>query len=95
MIQAYIEAKISGRGATPETIEKRRLSCFGDPDRGIAPCEQLRGHDPRRYCGACGCGSPKEAILAVDPETAHSKLEFVKLKCPLGKPGFSNEVRDA
>jgi len=94
MFMGYAEAKASGRHATPETLALRQLSCFGDANQ--APCAQLRTtRDGRRYCGACGCGPKPEAILDVDAE-GRSKLQFTKLRCPLGRPGFSNaEVTDA
>jgi hypothetical protein len=96
MVASYLDAKLSGRGASPQTIELRRRSCFGDPDAGISACSMVRGHAPKRYCGACGCGARREAILDEHPETGHSKLEFVRLTCPLKRPGFSNsEVTDA
>lgn len=95
MVASYVEAKLSGRGATPEVVAQRQLSCFGNPEAGISACSMVRGQAPKRYCGACGCGARKEAILDVSPDTGHSKLEFVKLNCPLKRPGFSNEVTDA
>lgn len=88
MIVAYTQARLSGRGAAPEVIEERRRSCFGG--EGEPPCPMLRGEPGRRFCGACGCGARREALLDPDPETGRSKLEFVKLRCPLKRPGFTN-----
>lgn len=87
MLQAYVEAKLSGRGADPEVVAKRLASCES--------CPLLRSSVKGRWCGACGCGPRQEAIIDPDPVTGHSKLQFVKLRCPLGRPGFSNEVTDA
>jgi hypothetical protein len=67
-------------------LEKRRESCFGRV--GSEACSMLRKHtDGFHYCASCGCGVREDARLDGDP----SKLEFPYLKCPLGRPGFSNE----
>lgn len=66
-------------------LQTRRESCFGRV--GSEACPMLRKHtDGFHYCASCGCGVREDARLDGDP----SKLEFPYLKCPLGRPGFSN-----
>lgn len=91
MIASYLEAKLSGRGATWDQVQARKRSCFGSVVDGIQPCPLLRGRPGKRYCGGCGCGPRPEAILDPDPITGQSKLQFTRLRCPLKRPGFTNE----
>ncbi|RMH53734.1 MAG: hypothetical protein D6685_15460 [Bacteroidetes bacterium] len=90
MAASYAEAKASGRTADERTIALRQLSCFGDPAAGVPACPQLRETPAGRFCGACGCGQRPEARLDPDPTTGLSKLQFGVLRCPLGRPGFTN-----
>ena len=71
------------------TYALRKRSCFGDETQ--PPCGQLK-HDPDKnpFCGACGCGANKLAILALPDPNAYTKLHYPQLECPLNKPGFSN-----
>ena len=49
----------------------------------------------KKYCGACGCGDRKMTWLVQEAEE-YSKLDFPKVACPLGMPGFSNyQVSDS
>lgn len=59
-----------------DTLLLRRLSCE------TCPARETDGE--HSYCGVCGCGKKKMARL-------DRKLEYPYLRCPLGKPGFSNE----
>lgn len=71
-----------GEKAPEDVITLRKQQCFGG-------CSQLRYTiDQKPFCGACGCGSNKLAILT--SEDGYSKLDYPYLECPLKKPGFSN-----
>lgn len=71
-----------GERAPDNIVDLRRQQCFG----GCVHLKYTLDHKP--FCGACGCGSNKLAILA--SEEGYSKLDYPYLECPLKKPGFSN-----
>lgn len=77
-----VQSITSGR-ATDQTIARRKLSCFGDPE----PCKMLKVEGGRKFCGACGCGKWLLADLDGGPSP---KLQNHYLNCPLRRPGFSN-----
>lgn len=78
-----------GERVSPEILERRKLSCFGDDKLPV--CNQLRKTENEEYfCGACGCGKNKLAILNSNEENGYTKLHYPYLECPLKKPGFSN-----
>jgi len=97
MIQSYATAMAS-RGLKDKRVEKtvkqlRVLSCFGNEHNGgeLPPCSHIKksSTDGKFYCGACGCGDRKNTWLnGTDDE--YSKLDYPKVNCPLGMPGFSN-----
>lgn len=79
-----------------EDRDLRQQACFGRNLVGTIvspPCQMLRQSEEGYWCGACGCGDNKLAIIGslnkrgVDEP---SKLDFPALECPLSKPGFSN-----
>lgn len=80
---------LSRRTADDATISLRQLSCLGDDEAGIAACPALRGPVGARYCGECGCGDWKQALLDPDKD-GKSKLQYRYLRCPRGRAGFSN-----
>jgi hypothetical protein len=97
MIQGYAMAMAS-RGFKDKKVEKtvkqlRVLSCFGNEAEGgeLPPCAHLRKSetDGKFFCGACGCGDKKGTWLN-GTEQEYSKLDYPKLNCPIGMPGFSN-----
>ena len=78
-----------GERVSDEIYEQRRVSCFGNSEH--PPCEELKyNKDNNPFCGSCGCGSNKLAILSPTTEGGYSKLHYPQLECPLKKPGFSN-----
>ena len=91
----FIAAVASGRDVEDSVFEQRHVSCHGTkPDGTVvgAPCVMRRESEKHGYyCNACGCGDTKLANLMPDPKSGKSKLQFVKLTCPLGRKGFSNE----
>lgn len=74
--------------ADEETITKRKRSCFGDGEQ--PQCPQLLVSSKGRWCGKCECGSTRLAQL---DGSLVPKLRWRILDCPLGRPGFSNELR--
>jgi hypothetical protein len=89
MAAGFTRSMISGRHADDATVATRQRSCFGDPDAGVPACPSLRGEEGRRYCGSCGCGDRRMALLDAD-QHGQSKLRFTYLTCPRRRPGFSN-----
>lgn len=77
-----------GRRAPPSVVEERMRSCFGD-GKDVGPCPALRRSGADAWCGECGCGPTKIALLTRD-DGGYSKLEYPYLECPRGMPGFSN-----
>ena len=81
---------------SPEDRDLRQQGCFGETlvgTRVSPPCQMLRKSEEGYWCGACGCGSNKLAILgSVERKGVGepSKLDYPELECPLQKPGFSN-----
>jgi len=76
-----------------ETKKVRSISCHGDSERGIAPCEFRRdskAEEGRFYCGECGCGDRAATWLNAKQPEDYTKLDFPKVVCPLNMPGFSN-----
>lgn len=84
----------AGKRVSDEVYEQRRISCFGDGNN-VAPCPLLKYNEEKPFCGACGCGSNKLAILSPTEEGGYSKLHYPYLECPLKKPGFSNEEKSS
>lgn len=81
--------KNKGERVDDATLALRRLSCFGDNTQ--PKCEYLRtDSDSQVFCGACGCGSNKLAVLTSSEPDGYTKLHYPQLECPLKKPGFSN-----
>ncbi len=78
--------------------ELRQQACFGETLVGTKvspPCQMLRKDEAGYWCGACGCGNNKLAIIGSEEKKGvgePSKLDFPHLECPLSKPGFSNGV---
>lgn len=68
----------------PDEVFKIRLaSCLS--------CNQLKTTDGLKWCGACGCGKNKLAVISdVNNPESFSKLSYPELQCPLARPGFSN-----
>lgn len=77
----------------------RQQACFGetlDGDRVGPRCQLLKEGVRGFYCGACGCGERKLAIIGTLTKKGvgePSKLDFPDLQCPLEKEGFSNGRR--
>ena len=71
------------------TKQLRTISCFGTTS--IPPCEYLKESSTKgnHYCSRCGCGDKKHTWLIKKSEE-YSKLDYPKLNCPIGMPGFSN-----
>jgi hypothetical protein len=98
MIQSFATS-IASRGISDNKVNKaekqlRVLGCFGNKHSGgiLPPCEHLKKSEVQEgqyYCGACGCGDKKMTWLLANGEE-YSKLDYPKLHCPLGMPGFSN-----
>lgn len=79
-----------GQKVSNEIYNKRRMSCFGN-GKNISECEVLkRDTEGIAFCGSCGCGANKLAMLEGD---GYNKLYYPYLECPLKKPGFSNEPK--
>ena len=88
---------LNARRTDSETKRLRVISCHGDVELGIAPCEwrrQSEKADGVHYCGACGCGDNAKTWLDTPPNEpdAYTKLDYPKVVCPLQMPGFSNYV---
>jgi hypothetical protein len=97
MIQGYAMAMAS-RGFKDKKVDKtvkqlRVLSCFGNEGQGgeLPPCSHLKTSetDGKFFCGACGCGDRKATWLN-GSDQEYSKLDYPKVNCPIGMPGFSN-----
>ena len=90
----YINIDSSKGERVSEDLYKLRYeSCFGNEHKNIPPCVFLsKDSDDMFFCGGCGCGSNKLAVLTSKDEKGYSKLHYPKLECPLGKPGFSNHL---
>lgn len=82
-----------GDRVSESVLLERKRSCFGGD--GEPPCEMLKmakvDGDNRHFCGACGCGRNKLALLD-GSAGAYTKLHYPELECPLNKKGFSNEI---
>lgn len=91
---SYVRARMSGQKlpqTDPIARNQRNISCFGVTTEGVRigpPCPMLMRDGEKSYCGACGCKRNEVTRLDGNP----SKLDFVELKCPLGRSGFSNRV---
>lgn len=84
--------KTLGERVSEKIFQKRKLSCFGDMSKGIAPCKQLRTIPNKgSYCSSCGCGAKELARLDADISDEYTKLHYPYLECPLKRSGFSNE----
>ena len=57
----------------------------------LPPCSHLKTSetDGKFFCGACGCGDRKATWLN-GSDQEYSKLDYPKVNCPIGMPGFSN-----
>tara|TARA_Y100001938_G_C7930112_1_gene348913 strand:- start:58 stop:546 length:489 start_codon:yes stop_codon:yes gene_type:complete len=93
MIQSFA-ISMASRGLKNKKVDKpvkqlRILSCFGN--NNIEPCQHLKKSSTRGkfYCDECGCGDKKRTWL-LSTENEYSKLDYPKLNCPLGMPGFTN-----
>lgn len=81
-----------GDRVSDEVYQQRKISCFGDSDKGIEPCRRLKFVEARGFfCGGCGCGNNDIARLDSDVPNEYTKLHYPKLECPLRRKGFSNE----
>lgn len=77
-----------GDRVSDELYNQRFTSCFGNNDKNIHRCDNLKYIEGKgSFCGSCGCGTYKLAQL--DGE-GYTKLHYPHLECPLKKPGFSN-----
>lgn len=97
MVQNFAMS-LTSRGLTNKKINRankqlRVLSCFGNQHVGgeLPPCHGLEESetDGKYYCGQCGCGDREGTWLMSDGDK-YSKLDYPKLTCPLGMPGFTN-----
>lgn len=63
-VEAYASRGITqDKRCDEETKKVRSISCHGDSERGIAPCEFRRdskAEEGRFYCGECGCGAGEQ-----------------------------------
>jgi len=93
-VEAYASRGITqDKRCDEETKKVRSISCHGDSERGIAPCEFRRDskvEEGRFYCGECGCGDRAATWLNAKQPEDYTKLDFPKVVCPLNMPGFSN-----
>lgn len=90
----FTKALASGREVDDETYRRRHISCHGTTPEGEVvgkPCK-FRKESKRfgHFCSVCGCGDKPIASLSPDPKTGKSKLQFVELRCPARRDGFSN-----
>lgn len=73
-----------------EVYEHRRSICAG-VDGLNPPCtnNRISGDGVTHYCGGCGCGARKHAILYIDgaPASKSIRLHMPDPKCPLGVIG--------
>jgi len=97
MIQSFAMS-LTSRGLNEKKINRatkqlRVLSCFGDKHMNgvVPPCEHLKeSKTPGQYfCGGCGCGD-RQGTWLVANGNEYSKLDYPKLNCPIGMPGFTN-----
>lgn len=97
MVQNFAMS-LTSRGLTNKKINRankqlRVLSCFGNQHVGgeLPPCHHLEESETegKYFCGGCGCGDRAGTWLMSDGNK-YSKLDYPKLTCPLGMPGFSN-----
>jgi hypothetical protein len=90
----YANIDNSGGERVSDDIYKMRYeSCFGNETNNIPACIFLsKDPDDMFFCGGCGCGSNKLAILTSKEKNGYSKLHYPHLECPLAKPGFSNHI---
>lgn len=75
--------------APPEVMAIRKLSCLGDPEKGISPCTSLSTLPQGKFCGTCSCNRWQIANLDDTYSWKYTKLD---VKCPMRKPGFSNST---
>jgi hypothetical protein len=91
-------SRLAGR-VKREKFDQRVQSCHGDPCGARAYSQVGTYH----YCDLCGCGDRESAAVSlrgsapdhprVDYDGPYTKLHYPKLRCPLGRPGFSNAVK--
>ena len=80
----------------PEEIKDiRSISCHGSEELGIPPCEHRipsRKYEGSYYCEACNCGDFMHTQLTNIDENHYSKLDYPRITCPIGMPGFTNFI---
>lgn len=81
-----IRSRIELGEVDEETFQTRKDQCLGNPDKGIERCTMAGEKDGNYFCQACGC--PANQIAKLGSENSWTKLHYIKLPCPLGKPGF-------
>lgn len=100
MVQSFAVAlasrNLNNKKINPPIKQLRVLSCFGNEKQGgvLPPCEHLMESETgegMHYCGACGCGD-REGTWLVQHADKYSKLDYPKVACQLGMPGFTNYV---
>ena len=82
----------TGKRTDDQTKYLRTVSCHGDENLNISPCEWRRESehaDGIYFCGRCGCGDKPKTWLN-GPEGEYTKLDYPQVVCPLEMPGFSN-----
>jgi hypothetical protein len=95
LAKAYASRGLSNNKAEEPIKSLRVLSCHGNADLPACPHRvKSEKFKDSYYCGACGCGdrSPTQLVNVINTEgkEEYSKLDFPKVVCPLGMPGFSN-----
>lgn len=97
MVQSFAMA-LASRGVSDNKVNQsgkqlRVLSCFGNQQSGgvLPPCQHLKDSETpgKHFCGGCGCGDKPHTWLMAEGQE-YSKLDYPKLNCPLGMPGFTN-----
>jgi len=98
-VDSYASRGITQDKRCDEDTKKIRLiSCHGDEERGIAPCQfriDSKTEKGRFYCAECGCGDRKATWLNAKQPEDYTKLDFPKVVCPLNMPGFTNYTSSA
>lgn len=95
-IDSYASRGVTQNKRVNEAVKQvRMLSCHGNPELGIPPCQGRKesvAEAGRYFCGECGCGDRAATWLNNKTAEDYTKLDFPRVACPMNMPGFTNHI---
>lgn len=86
---------IKNKRVCDELHDMRSISCHGLEEMNIPPCPERKPSNKfadSYFCGACNCGDFGHTQIKNLNENHYSKLDYPRVNCPKGMPGFTNYV---